>query len=101
MKKIVSENDKYRIVKETVEPDDKNQTLCNDFYVGKSSYCRCRLSLGEAVAVLEKKKSVFVFWSDWEMIEMTNQADVVREWMTKYFTEQSYGMGRVVDSSNE
>ncbi len=35
--------------------------------------------------MLEKKESVFIFWPFWSKIEFTNIADVVQEWMTKYF----------------
>ena len=97
--KIISENAEYQIVKETV---DNEGVLCNDFYAGDEfDSCRCRLKLGEAVATLEKRKSVFIFWSDWTLVEMTNIADVVQEWMTEHFNGAKLWNGRDSDKQTK
>ena len=80
MRTIILENENYRIVKDTT--GNEAGVLTNDFY---SRNMRCRLRLGAVTAALEKKMSTFIFWSYWHRIEFTNIANVVQEWMTKYF----------------
>lgn len=83
MKRVIRENDNWRIV---VRLSGDDEVLVKDYYY---SGVRIRIRLGEVIAFLERKRGWFS--TRWIREEITNIHQVIEEWKAKYFDEGTDG----------